>query len=114
MQEAPYHEIRVGRGPAFELRTEDLPGVAQTIDEEDEELQGERDASNIAGGADGRTRAHTLYCTYSSRWGTTGEPTRQRYDRDPLCSREHSAHTHTPHLGSQSLLSRSQSRTDCA
>ena len=36
MQEVPYDEIRVGRGPAFELRTEDLPGVAQTIDEEDE------------------------------------------------------------------------------
>ena len=35
-QEAPYDEIRVGRGPAFELRTEDLPGVAQTIDEEGE------------------------------------------------------------------------------
>ena len=36
VQEAPYNEIRVGRGPAFELRTEDLPGVAQTIDEEGE------------------------------------------------------------------------------
>ena len=34
-QAAPYEDITVGRGPAFELRTEDLPGVAQTIDEDD-------------------------------------------------------------------------------